>query len=220
MPSHDSSWWGELNQTSDPKSHKKLREALRWTTLGLHHDWDTKVYDEKMRNDFPDDLKYLIQEIAKVLQYKNYQPEAAIVNFYPLNTTLAGHTDHSEFCNEPLFSVSLGQSAIFLIGGETKDVKPVPLLLQSGDVAVFTGKCRLSYHAVPKIIKIEEKSWWDGETTGDEAVPESFDKKTLERIKSWDTWKAFDDYVSVCRININVRQVYKVDDEKNVPDLT
>lgn len=145
LSSHTFSWWEELNQTSDLKAHKKLREDLRWTTLGYHHDWDKKIYDEKMHNDFPEDLEYLIKEVAKVLQYQNYQPEAAIVNYYPLNATLAGHVDHSEYCNEPLFSISFGQSACFLIGGETKDIKPSALLLQSGDICVFSEKSRLRY---------------------------------------------------------------------------
>ena len=36
-----------------------------------------------------------------------------------------------------LVSISFGQSAIFLIGGKDKSVKPVPLLLESGDVLVL-----------------------------------------------------------------------------------
>uniref|UniRef100_A0A336MD67 CSON013936 protein n=1 Tax=Culicoides sonorensis TaxID=179676 RepID=A0A336MD67_CULSO len=206
--SDNKSWWEELNsRTSNDTSKKKLREALRWTTLGYHHDWDTKVYNESMHNDFPDDLSYVIREIAKLLGFENYEPEAAIVNFYPLNTTLAGHTDHSEFCNEPLFSISLGQSAIFLIGGETKDVKPVPLLLKSGDVAIFTGRSRLSYHAVPKIIKIEEKVWNDDNQLDlrNLTVPDSFENDIFEQcLNSDENWKAFDDYVSLCRINMNL----------------
>lgn len=206
----ESSWWSELNRISDEKLKKKFREALRWTTLGLHHDWNTKVYNEKLRNDFPRDLKYLIQEIARILNYESYQPEAAIVNFYPLNATLAGHTDHSEFCNEPLFSISLGQPAIFLIGGETRDVKPLPLMLRSGDVAIFTGNCRLSYHAVPKILKTDEKPWCiETEDIKNIQTPDCFDRDTIERVKTWDSWKACDEYVSLCRININVRQVYE-----------
>lgn len=131
-----------MQQITDPVAHKKLREDLRWITLGYHHNWETKIYDEKMRNAFPADLEFLIKEIARTVGFENYQPEAAIVNYYPLNATLAGHVDYSEKCNEPLFSVSLGQSACFLIGGETKSVKPYPLLLQSGDVCIFTEKSR------------------------------------------------------------------------------
>lgn len=79
---------------------------MRWTTLGYHHDWDTKVYAEEHRHRFPDDLAKLNEYFAKVLGLGNYSAEAAIVNFYPLGTTLAGHTDHSEKnLDAPLFSI-------------------------------------------------------------------------------------------------------------------
>lgn len=81
---------------------------MRWATLGYHHDWDTKIYSEKKRNKFPDDLADLSAYVAGILGYQKYSAEAAIVNFYPLGTTLAGHTDHSEKNLEaPLFSFRL-----------------------------------------------------------------------------------------------------------------
>ncbi len=36
--------------------------------------------------------------------------------------------------------MSLGRSAIFLIGGRTKFIKPVPILLRSGDIMVMSGR--------------------------------------------------------------------------------
>jgi hypothetical protein len=42
---------------------------------------------------------------------------------------------------------SLGNSAVFLIGGLTRSVEPVPILLRSGDVIVMSGPgCRRAYH--------------------------------------------------------------------------
>lgn len=49
-------------------------------------------------------------------------------------------------------SSSFGQSAIFLIGGKSKQVKPTPLLLRSGDVVIMAGDARLAHHGVPKIL--------------------------------------------------------------------
>ena len=46
--------------------------------------------------------------------------------------------------NEPF---SLGATAIFLIGGKTRDVQPIPILLRSGDVVIMSGPhCRRVYH--------------------------------------------------------------------------
>lgn len=102
-------WWQSLqkvNHTNDENEHIRLKNGMRWATLGYHHDWDTKVYAENRRHKFPDDLARLSQYLADVLGLGAYSAEAAIVNFYPLGTTLAGHTDHSEKnLNAPLFSI-------------------------------------------------------------------------------------------------------------------
>lgn len=100
-------WWSYLQNTTklDSKEKSRIKYGMRWATLGYHHDWDTKIYSEEKRNKFPDDLAALSAYIAEILGYQNYSAEATIVNFYPLGTTLAGHTDHSEKNLEaPLFS--------------------------------------------------------------------------------------------------------------------
>eukprot|EP00088_Acartia_fossae_P067790 TRINITY_DN8497_c0_g1_i4.p1 TRINITY_DN8497_c0_g1~~TRINITY_DN8497_c0_g1_i4.p1 ORF type:complete len:362 (-),score=59.68 TRINITY_DN8497_c0_g1_i4:37-1089(-) len=128
-------------------------DKLRWSTLGYHHNWDTKVYDESDKGEFPSDLAKLSSHIVQALGYQRYKAEAAIVNYYPENTTLSGHTDHSEHnLSAPLVSISFGQSGIFLLGGKSLDVSPSAYLLKSGYVAVMTKEARLCYHAVPKIL--------------------------------------------------------------------
>ena len=54
---------------------------------------------------------------------------------------------------------SFGQTALFLIGGQTKDQTPLGMYLKSGDIAIMAGRSRLSYHAVPKILPAEETPW-------------------------------------------------------------
>lgn len=99
-------WWHALQATNDNSEKIRLKNGMRWATLGYHHDWDTKVYAEEKRHKFPDDLAKLNAYFADVLGLGEYSAEAAIVNFYPLGTTLAGHTDHSEKNLEaPLFSI-------------------------------------------------------------------------------------------------------------------
>ena len=124
-------------------------DKLRWATLGYHHDWDTKVYSENNRGEFPSDLASLSAGIVKALGGdQQYRAEAAIINYYPVNSSLSGtlwplsvcesltslppgHTDHSEVNLEaPLVSISLGLPAIFLIGGPSLDTVPCPLLLR------------------------------------------------------------------------------------------
>jgi len=172
-------WYEEV------KADGSLVDKLRWSTLGYHHDWDSKVYSETNRGEFPGDLADLSRRISSVIGYSNYKAEAAIVNYYPLSGNLSGHTDHSEHnLAAPLISISLGLPAIFLIGDKTLDTVPCPLLLRSGDVLVMEKEARLSYHAVPRILP----------------YPEDINFSS-------DHDQFLQEYLSTHRINMNIRQV-------------
>lgn len=48
---------------------------------------------------------------------------------------------------------SLGNAAIFLIGGLTRDTEPMPILLRTGDVVIMSGPaCRRAYHGLSHFI--------------------------------------------------------------------
>lgn len=199
-------WWRELQSTDALDAHHKLRNSLRWVTLGYHHNWDTKVYSEESFNEFPEDLNSLVARVlAPALGFTDYQSQAAIVNYYPQGSTLSGHTDHSEMNLEaPLFSISLGQSAIFLIGGREKSHAATPILLRSGDVLVMTKESRLCYHAVPRILHKSEEAWKDTAIVNSE---DSGDDELWISCRDEAFWRPFDTYLRDCRINLNVRQV-------------
>lgn len=110
-------WWAVAQSIEDPQQRTKVWKALRWATLGYHYDWTNKIYDEAARNEFPPDLTELCGHFAEVLGFRGFHPEAAIVNYYPTGSTLAGHTDHSEKnLQAPLFSfrLALKLSAMYL----------------------------------------------------------------------------------------------------------
>ncbi len=117
--------------------------------------------------------------------------EAAIVNYYHMNSTLCAHTDHSEYdaLTKPLISFSFGNAGVFLIGGQTKtECKPSPILLRSGDIILMTGSSRLCFHGVPRILS---------DPLLNDILNENNDNDNV-----W--WS----YIYDKRININVRQVY------------
>ncbi|KAL5275524.1 ALKBH1 family protein [Megaselia abdita] len=177
---------------------------MRWTTLGYHHDWDTKVYSENMKNKFPQDLADLTKFFATTLGFENYSAEAAIVNYYPIGTTLAGHTDHSEAnLDAPLFSFSFGQKAIFLLGGQSKDEKPSAMFLKSGDVVVMSKSSRLCYHAVPRVMSCELEPYNNFNSN----EPEEKKCKIVNDCDDENFWTPFRHYLKDSRININIRQV-------------
>lgn len=98
-------WWRELHQCEDISVRRRLKVAMRWTTLGYHHNWETKIYDDVMRSKFPYDLSYMCKFFSCALGFRDFIPQAAIINYYPIGTNLSGHTDHSEHnLKAPLFS--------------------------------------------------------------------------------------------------------------------
>lgn len=180
---------------------------MRWSTLGIHYDWNLKIYNENVRGEFPEELQNLILAIANALDFKNYKSEAAIINFYHTGTTLAAHTDHSEICDAPLFSISFGQSAIFLIGGKDKEDDAIPILLSSGDVVIMSGESRFNYHAVPRIFESNNRPPWNEDLNLGSAI--DLNENDLNECLSNEKWHVFNTYLCDSRINVNVRQFKK-----------
>ncbi|KAM3956383.1 alpha-ketoglutarate-dependent dioxygenase AlkB [Aphomia sociella] len=203
-------WWAACH--CDGASDKQLMKKLRWTTLGYHHNWDTKIYSDENKSPFPEELSLLCDIVARYLGYENFKAEAAIVNYYHLNSTLSAHTDHSEVNLEaPLLSFSFGQSAIFLIGGKDKTTVPSAVLLNSGDILIMSKEARLCYHAVPKVLPSTSSSW----NNIDESISKQFNLNYMKDIQGMPSdftvsdvdWCTFENYVKESRINVNVRQV-------------
>ncbi|XP_069674101.1 nucleic acid dioxygenase ALKBH1 isoform X2 [Periplaneta americana] len=198
-------WWEIC--TKDPERGRTLLQKLRWATLGYHHNWDTKVYSEDAHDLFPEDLAELCELVAKAVGFHNFSAQAAIVNYYHLDSTLSGHTDHSEIDKDaPLFSFSFGQSAIFLLGGKSVEEKPIAMLICSGDIVIMSGQSRLCYHGVPRILATDKAPWND--LIIEKQNRSDVCEKVFECADST-LWKPFESYLRTSRINMNVRQVLK-----------
>ena len=63
------------------------------------------------------------------------------------------HQDKDEQAlDAPVLSVSLGDGALFRIGGVSRRGATKSLQLQSGDVLVFGGPARLAYHGIDRVM--------------------------------------------------------------------
>lgn len=81
-----------------------------------------------------------------------YAPDAAIVNYYAVDSKMGMHQDREEIVNAPVVSLSIGDSATFRLGNNEHRNKPyTDLYLASGDLFVFEGPARFAFHAVTKI---------------------------------------------------------------------
>ncbi|MBD2386008.1 alpha-ketoglutarate-dependent dioxygenase AlkB [Cylindrospermum sp. FACHB-282] len=100
----------------------------------------------------------IIKNLAKSLaaQHANdagFIPQTCLINYYENGSKLGLHQDNSEpNKTAPIISISLGDDAIFLVGGNKRSDKTREILLKSGDVIILAGESRMIYHGIKKII--------------------------------------------------------------------
>jgi DNA oxidative demethylase len=82
-----------------------------------------------------------------------HPPEACLINYYAPGTRMGLHRDEDEedFA-APVVSLSLGDTAIFRVGGLTRKSPTRSVRLASGDAAVLGGEARLAYHGIDRIL--------------------------------------------------------------------
>ena len=82
-----------------------------------------------------------------------HPPEACLVNFYGAGAKMGLHQDRDEEDFEaPVVSISLGDTALFRVGGTTRGGKTQSLKLVSGDVLILEGPSRLAFHGIDRVI--------------------------------------------------------------------
>jgi alkylated DNA repair protein (DNA oxidative demethylase) len=91
----------------------------------------------------------LAQRAAAAAGFENFAPDACLVNRYEPGARLTLHQDKNERdFDQPIVSVSLGVSAVFLFGGLKRKDRAQRVTLGHGDVVVWGGPSRLRYHGV------------------------------------------------------------------------
>src|SRR5215207_8178150 len=80
-------------------------------------------------------------------------PEACLVNLYEGDARMGLHVDSDEEAwDAPVLSLSLGDTAIFRIGGSLRSDPTRSVRLASGDVCMLGGPSRRAYHGVDRIL--------------------------------------------------------------------
>ena len=80
-------------------------------------------------------------------------PEACLVNHYAASAKMGLHQDKDENpVDVPVLSISLGDSALFRIGGVARNATTRSFRLNSGDVLTLGGASRLAFHGVDRIL--------------------------------------------------------------------
>jgi alkylated DNA repair protein (DNA oxidative demethylase) len=82
-----------------------------------------------------------------------YEPEACLINYYGPTARLGLHRDEDEQAREaPILSISLGDTALFRLGGPGRKSPSRSIRLASGDVLVLSGASRNWFHGVDRVV--------------------------------------------------------------------
>jgi DNA oxidative demethylase len=80
-------------------------------------------------------------------------PEACLINVYDAKARMGLHQDRDEQeLGAPVVSISLGDAALFRLGGVRRGDPTRSLRLQSGDAIMFGGPARLVFHGIDRIV--------------------------------------------------------------------
>ena len=82
-----------------------------------------------------------------------HPPEACLVNYYAPGARMGLHQDRDEAdFSAPVVSLSLGDEALFRVGGTRRNDPTRSFRLRSGDAVVLGGDARLAFHGIDRVI--------------------------------------------------------------------
>jgi alkylated DNA repair protein (DNA oxidative demethylase) len=80
------------------------------------------------------------------------RPDSMLINYYQANARMGLHQDKDEAdFRWPVMSISLGDDALFRMGGPQRTDKTQSHWLRSGDIVIMAGPARLAFHGVDRI---------------------------------------------------------------------
>ena len=98
------------------------------------------------------DIPKSVLDVWRTLADTERDPDSCLINFYGEGAKMGMHQDKDEGAlSWPVLSISLGDDALFRVGGTARGGSTESIWLQSGDVALLSGDARLAYHGIDRI---------------------------------------------------------------------
>lgn len=121
-----------------------------WVTDRTGYRYDTRDPETgRPWPEMPDAFAMLARQAAGKAGFAGFNPDACLVNRYEPGSRLSLHQDRNERDFDcPIVSVSLGLTATFLWGGLSRSDRPRRVRLMHGDVVVWGGPARMTFHGV------------------------------------------------------------------------
>ena len=142
--------------TFSPKTRFGKKMSVRLTAAG-DFGWfsDHRGYRYERRHpsgNYWPEIPTAILEVWRSLVANAPLPECCLINYYGEDAKMGMHQDRDEVNFDwPVVSISLGDDALFRVGGPKRGGKTSSIWLQSGDVAVMGGDARLNFHGIDRI---------------------------------------------------------------------
>lgn len=138
-----------------PRSGKPM--SVRMTNLGLLG-WISDISGYRYDRVHPETgrpwppMPQGLLDLWRAVSGYDADPQACLVNYYSPTSRLGLHVDADETARDaPVVSVSLGDRALFRLGGQSRSDPTSSFRLASGDVVVLGGASRCAYHGVDRI---------------------------------------------------------------------
>lgn len=139
-----------------PETPAGRKMSVRMTSAGMFgwiSDRSGYRYDRQHPGgqDWPP-MPSIALEVWRAVSGVPCDPQSCLINFYDADAKMGMHQDRDEGdFDMPVVSVSLGDEALFRVGGPQRGGKTQSIWLKSGDVAVMGGAARLNFHGIDRV---------------------------------------------------------------------
>lgn len=121
---------------------------LGWITDGRGYRYEPRHPSGKVWPPIPQDVLALWYRLTGLSR----EPDCCLVNFYGEGAKMGLHQDRDEGdFSFPVLSISLGDEALFRIGGTDRKDPTESFWLKSGDVLLMGGPARLAWHGIDRL---------------------------------------------------------------------
>lgn len=139
-----------------PETPRGRKMSVRMTAAG-QYGWvsDRRGYRYDARHpagmDWPP-IPASVLAVWRAVAGVERDPQCCLVNWYAEGARMGLHQDRDEAdFGMPVVSISLGDEALFRVGGTRRGDPTRSVWLRSGDVAVLAGAARLAYHGIDRV---------------------------------------------------------------------
>jgi alkylated DNA repair protein (DNA oxidative demethylase) len=127
-----------------------------WNPLTYRYESTRADHDGAPAGPIPPEWVAVARDVAAAAGF-DATPDVCLINWYGGDGRMGLHQDKDESRasiekGAPIVSLSIGDTARFLFGGERRRDPIQTIWLESGDAFVFGGPARLRYHGVSRIV--------------------------------------------------------------------